>query len=335
MCMTCGVAYASGIFTDNIKLVLLVVMAFQSMQVSELTKKAIEKRRQQKAADFSPPRSIHHFSEEKFYENFCFRKHDFMRLLRNLKWLKADGVTPKKIKVGKKGHRQNMRADWLLMCLMRRLARPGAVIDVAEICGGGRTEVTNGINYALNVIYYRYGKDLGNVSRFAHLFPAMAAQLKAMGCPFGSCIGFLDGNNPQTARPGGAGCVKSNLHFYFPMPFACLSIIFVPQSPPISGDFSYKSPEKRKNPQSKVNRFLKRRFGRCKITCKRHRTITGPAPKHLISLGISTDEGPAPPRRPGSLPPRHHHWKEDYRRRVEDASGRRKWIWARPPVPTL
>ena len=212
LAMTCGVAYASGLFTQNIGRVLLAVMASQGAQMSMLTYKALQPRSQQKAGDFDPPQSMHHFSDEKFYENFRFHKLDFLRILRNLKWLKADGVTPKKIKVGPKGHRQNMKADWLLMVVMRRLARPCAVVDVCEICGGGRTEVTKAINYALNVLYGRYGKDLSDVSRFAPLFPAMAAQLKAMGCPFDSCIGFLDGNNQHTSRPGGQGCVWPNLH---------------------------------------------------------------------------------------------------------------------------
>ena len=88
------------------------------------------------------------------------------------------------------------------MCMMRRLASPCRIIDVCEVCGGGRSEVTSAINYALDVIYGRFGKDPSDVKRFAPLFPAIAAQLKVMHCPFDNCTGSLDGNNQHTSRWG-------------------------------------------------------------------------------------------------------------------------------------
>ena len=42
---------------------------------------------------------------------------------------------------------------------------------------------------------------------------------------------------------------------YFPMHFTSDFLFFVLLSPPISGDFSYKS-SRNGNPQSKINRFI-------------------------------------------------------------------------------
>ena len=61
--------------------------------------------------------------------------------------------------------------------------------------------------------------------------------------------------------------------FYFPMSFACVFLLFLYRRAPDFGRLLVQITQNTGNPQSKVNRFLKRRFGRGKITCNRHRKM--------------------------------------------------------------
>jgi hypothetical protein len=182
-------------------------LAEETMRFVTLAAFNLIKRRRSGAANFPPRQRVDDFRDPVFFRVlFRFDKADFHRILMNLGWLLADG-SPMMIRFGRDGRMYSASADWVFMCLCRRLAKPCTIEDVCLVCGGGRTAVDDAIIFAMNFVYERYKSRLCDLRRFAPLFPAMAKHLQEAGCPFDHCVGFLDGNNQFTARTGGAGNV--------------------------------------------------------------------------------------------------------------------------------
>ncbi len=133
--------------------------------------------------------------------------------LQALLWTLADRM-PLTFKFGQHGHKCTVRADHVMMVLLRRLAFPARWPDINSIMGGSRTMCSDIYNFGLLYVYNHYMPLIQDLHRWKQDFGCFAKRLSYMGAPFDNLISFVDGHFDPIARPTGDACVHCNLWDY-------------------------------------------------------------------------------------------------------------------------
>ena len=115
------------------------------------------------AEDFGARRRPWTYSRPLFKELFRFTHDQFERVYDNIGW----GPW---LHLGKPGHRMWVESDWVLLCLLRRLAAPARLIDICMQLGGARSMVDDAFLFAVDYFYERWGAQLSDIHRWKDRF---------------------------------------------------------------------------------------------------------------------------------------------------------------------
>ncbi|KAJ1466697.1 hypothetical protein T484DRAFT_1861000 [Baffinella frigidus] len=150
--------------------------------------------------DFGPRRRPQSYGSALFKELFRSSYDQFLRVHSNTGW-------DPWLHIGKKDHRMWLQSDWVLMCLLRRLAAPARLVDICMQVGGARSTVDDAFLWAVDYFFDQWGDQLSDIGRWKDRFDKFAAHTRGAGCMHHGVIGYVDGNDQFVCRPGGDGCI--------------------------------------------------------------------------------------------------------------------------------
>ena len=123
---------------------------------------------------------------------FRFEKNDLKRLQTALRFpdeMKANGTKT---------------TGFEALCIMlRRLAYPNRLIDLAQVFGRSKTEISIILNFAISHVYNNFGHVMQNLNNFLHPpdLRRYAEAIEKKGAPLHNCWGFIDDTAKLIARP--------------------------------------------------------------------------------------------------------------------------------------
>lgn len=161
------------------------------------------RRNQQVDPDCGPMKSAADFTDVNFFKNFRFRRPHFYRIMQNLEWDDKDFTN-----MG--ASRVRATREWCLLAVLHRFSTGGTNRAIAKTVGGNDVRVSLAIDRVTRLLEESHGAILEDMRAFTPDFPRFAAYYKKHKVPLENLVGFVDGHQLSTCRPGGLGCVYDN-----------------------------------------------------------------------------------------------------------------------------
>mmetsp|Transcript_88831 Transcript_88831/g.236515 ORF Transcript_88831/g.236515 Transcript_88831/m.236515 type:complete len:373 (+) Transcript_88831:216-1334(+) len=166
-----------------------------------------------------------------FLLRFRFRREHFIQLAVALELVNLnDGQFFRSIRVGQPGHYHVFPSDVCLMVLLRRLSSPCRFADLVNEFYLPSHRICEIFHAMIDLIFIKFAYRLSDPKIWTRYFTIFADRMKAMGAPFDSLVGLIDGNFLQLCRPLGLGNFRANVdlqEYYYSGKEKCHGIKFL------------------------------------------------------------------------------------------------------------